>query len=101
MDLMALGYVNTGDQIQIRFTFCSDPAAAGMGWFVDDVRIDQTSPPDLQPPVIVHTPLSDTTDTLSNYTITATVTDAGSGLDPDSVYLHYQIEMTYKVHRLI
>jgi hypothetical protein len=98
MDLMALGYANPGDQIQIRFTFCSDPAAAGMGWFVDDVRIDQTSPPDLQPPVIVHTPLPDTTDTLSNYTITATVTDAGSGLDTDSVYLHYQIESDPEVH---
>jgi hypothetical protein len=98
MDLMALGYANTGDQIQIRFTFCSDPAAAGMGWFVDDVRIDQTSPPDLQPPVIVHTPLPDTTDTLSNYTITATVTDAGSGLDTDSVYLHYRIESGSEVH---
>ncbi|MGB3480180.1 MAG: FlgD immunoglobulin-like domain containing protein [bacterium] len=98
MDLMALGYANPGDQIQIRFTFCSDPAAAGMGWFVDDVRIDNTSPPDLQPPVIVHTPLPDTTDTLSNYTITATVTDAGSGLDTDSVYLHYQIESGSEVH---
>ena len=98
MDLMGLGYANPGDQIQIRFTFCSDPAAAGMGWFVDDVRIDATSPPDLQPPVIVHTPLPDTIDTLSNYTITATVTDAGSGLDTDSVYLHYRIEQGSEVH---
>lgn len=98
MDLMGLGYINTGDQIQIRFTFCSDPAAAGMGWFIDDVRIDATSPPDLQPPVIVHTPISDTIDTLSNYTVTAAVTDAGSGLDTDSVYLHYRIESGSEVH---
>jgi hypothetical protein len=101
LDLIGLGYATPGDQIQIRFTFCSDPAAAGMGWFVDDVRIDQTSPPDLQPPVIVHTPLSDTTDTLNDYTITATITDAGSGLDTDSIYLHYQIESGSMVHVLM
>ena len=101
MDLMGLGYANTGDQIQIRFTFCSDPAAAGMGWFIDDVRIDETSPPDLQPPVIVHTPLPDTTDTLNDFTITATITDAGSGLDTDSIYLHYRIEQGSEVHVLM
>ncbi|NOR17971.1 T9SS type A sorting domain-containing protein [candidate division WOR-3 bacterium] len=91
-DLMALGYVAPGDQVQIRCTFASDPMAAGQGWFIDNARIADTPPLDLQPPIIVHTPLPDTTDTLNDYTISATVTDEGSGLDTDSVYLHYQIE---------
>ena len=92
LDLIGLGYVATGDQIQIRYTFDSDDMAGGQGWFIDDVRIADTSPPDLQAPIIVHTPLPDTADTLSNYTITATITDGGSGVDPDSVILHYEIE---------
>lgn len=91
-DLIALGYVATGDQIKIRFTFASDALSGGQGWFIDDVRIAETPPPDLQPPIIDHTPLSDTPDTLNPYTISATVTDQGSGVDYDSVYLHYQIE---------
>lgn len=91
-DLMALGYVSAGDQVQIRATFASDPMAAGEGWFTDNPRFADTPPPDLQPPLIVHTPLPDTTDTLNNYTVSATITDDGSGVDTDSVYLHYQIE---------
>jgi hypothetical protein len=92
MDLIDLGYAATGDQIRIRFWFCSDQLAGGQGWFIDDVRIADTSPPDLQPPVIVHTPLTDTTDTLTPYTVMAIVTDDGIGVDPDSVLLHYEIE---------
>ncbi len=91
-DLIGLGYVSTGDQIQVRFTFASDPLAGGEGWFIDDVRIADTPPSDLQPPTITHTPLPDTTDTLNNYVISATIVDVGSGVDYDSVYLHYQIE---------
>jgi hypothetical protein len=91
-DLIALGYVSTGDQIQVRFTFASDPLAGGEGWFIDDVRMADTPPADLQPPAITHTPLPDTTDTLNSYTISATVVDIGSGVNYDSVYLHYQIE---------
>ncbi len=91
-DLIGLGYVSPGDQIQIRWVFASDPAAQGEGWFVDDVRIAETSPPDLQPPIIDHTPLTDTTDTLNNYTVTAVITDDGAGVDTDSVLLHYEIE---------
>lgn len=92
MDLIGLGYVATGDQIQIRYTFDSDDLSGGQGWFIDDVRIADTSPPDLQAPIIVHTPLPDTADTVSNYTITATITDGGTGVDPDSIILHYEIE---------
>lgn len=91
-DLIALGYVATGNQMQLRYTFASDALAGGEGWFIDDVRIADTPPPDQQPPIIVHTPLTDTTDTLNAYTISAEVTDDGVGVDPDSVYLHYQIE---------
>ncbi|MBN2621463.1 T9SS type A sorting domain-containing protein [candidate division WOR-3 bacterium] len=91
-DLIALGYAAPGNQIQLRFTFASDALAGGEGWFIDDVRIADTPPPDQQPPTIVHTPLTDTTDTLNTYTISADVTDEGSGVDSDSVYLHYQIE---------
>jgi len=91
-NLMALGYISSGDQIQVRFTFASDALAGGEGWFIDDVRIADTPPPDQQPPNIVHTPLTDTPDTLNSYTVSADVTDEGSGVDTDSVYLHYQIE---------
>jgi hypothetical protein len=77
MDLIGLGYAATGNQIKIRFVFDSDDLSGGQGWFIDDVRIADTPPPDLQPPLIVHTPLPDTIDTLSNYTVTATVTDGG------------------------
>jgi len=91
-DLVGLGYASPGNTVRFRWTFASDPLAGGEGWFVDDVRIAPTSPPDLQAPSIVHTPLTDTTDTLNNYVITATVTDLGSGVNYDSVMLHYQIE---------
>lgn len=91
-DLIALGYVATGQQIKIRFTFASDPLAGGQGIFVDDVRIAATPPADLQPPIIDHTPLTDTPDSLNPYTVTATITDEGTGVNPDSVYLYYEIE---------
>ncbi|UCG29299.1 MAG: T9SS type A sorting domain-containing protein [candidate division WOR-3 bacterium] len=91
-DLQALGYVGIGDFIGIRITFASDPLSHGQGWFIDNARMADTPPPDLQPPLITHTPLPDTIDTLSNYTVTATVTDDGSGVNPDSVILHYEIE---------
>jgi hypothetical protein len=91
-DLIALGYCSPGDQVQVRFTFASDPLSNGEGWFVDNTRRADTPPPDLQPPIIAHTPLPDTIDTLSNYTVTATITDDGSGVNPDSVILHYEIE---------
>jgi hypothetical protein len=91
-DLIALGYAGINDVIGIRVTFASDPVAAGQGWFIDNARMADTPPPDLQPPIINHIPLSDTTDTLNDYTISATITDEGSGIDTDSVYLHYQIE---------
>ncbi len=91
-DLMALGYVSPGDQVQVRFTFASDPLSNGEGWFIDNTRRADTPPPDQQPPLITHTPLPDTIDTLSNYTVTATIIDDGSGVNPDSVILHYEIE---------
>lgn len=91
-DLIALGYVSTGNQIRVRYTFASDALSGGQGWFIDDVRIADTPPPDLQPPIITHTPLPDTTDTLNNYTVSAIITDEGTGVNPDSVYLHYEIE---------
>jgi hypothetical protein len=91
-DLMSLGYCSAGDQVQIRLTFASDPLSNGQGWFFDNSRIADTPPPDLQPPIIAHSPLPDTIDTLSNYTVTATITDDGSGVNPDSVILHYDIE---------
>jgi hypothetical protein len=92
LDLMDLGYVSAGNQIKIRFIFKSDQLANGQGWFVDDVKITSYPPPDFQPPVIVHTPLTDTPDTVNAYTVTADVTDEGSGVDTDSVYLYYKIE---------
>jgi hypothetical protein len=92
LDLMDLGYVSAGDTIKIRFVFKSDQLANGQGWFVDDVKITSYPPPDFQPPVIVHTPLTDTPDTVNAYTVTADITDEGSGVDTDSVYLYYKIE---------
>jgi hypothetical protein len=91
-DLMALGYVSAGDQVQVRVTFASDPLSNGQGFFIDNFRYADSPPPDLQPPIIAHTPLPDTIDTISNYTVTATITDDGSGVNPDSVILHYDIE---------
>jgi len=91
-DLMALGYVSAGNQAQVRFTFASDPLSNGQGFFVDNFRYADSPPADLQPPIIVHTPLPDTIDTLSNYTVIATITDEGSGVNQDSVILHYEIE---------
>ncbi len=92
MDLIALGYVSTGDQVQVRVNFAYDALSGGQGFFIDDFRIADTPPPDLQPPNIVHSPLPDTADTISNYTVSATITDPGSGVNPDSVILHYEIE---------
>ncbi len=91
-DLMGLGYVAAGNQVQVRITFAYDALAGGQGFFIDDFRIADTPPPDLQPPVIAHSPLPDTADTISNYTITATITDVGSGVVSDSTRLNYEIE---------
>ncbi|MBE0432063.1 hypothetical protein IBX73_01205 [candidate division WOR-3 bacterium] len=73
-DLMALGYVAAGNQIKVRVNFAYDALSGGQGFFIDDVYIGDAPPPDLQPPVIAHTPLLDTPDTLSNYTVTTTIT---------------------------
>lgn len=91
-DLMALGYVAAGNQIKVRVNFAYDALSGGQGFFIDDFFIGDSPPPDLQPPVIAHTPLPDTPDTLSNYTVSATITDLGSGVNPDSVLLYYQVE---------
>lgn len=91
-DLIALGYVAAGNQVQVRVNFAYDALSGGQGFFIDDFRVADTPPPDLQPPNIVHSPLPDTVDTISNYTISATITDPGSGVNPDSVLLHYEIE---------
>lgn len=92
LDLIDLGYVAPGDQMKIRFIFAYDALDGGEGCFLDDVRIASTPPTDLQPPVIEHMPLIDTPDTVNNYTITATITDPFSGVNPDSVAVHYLIE---------
>ncbi len=91
-NLIALGYVATGNQIKIRFAFDRDAMSGGQGFFVDDVKLSTNPPPDHQAPVITHTPLADTTDTLNSYSIKAQVVDYGAGVDPDSVYLYYKIE---------
>jgi len=94
-NLMNLGYVAEGDQVAFRFTFVYDALDGGQGIFVDNIRVATVQEPDIQPPEITHTPLVDTPDSVNNYTISATVVDLGSnatGVDPDSVYLYYQIE---------
>ncbi len=92
LDLITLGYAASGDQVKVRFTFAYDALAGGQGCFIDDVWLGDVEPPDLQPPVIVHTRLIDTPDTLNDYTVSATITDDGSGVNSDSVRLAYQIE---------
>ncbi len=92
LNLVALGYVANGSQMRLRFTFASDALDGGQGCFIDDVRIADIPPQDLQAPLIDHSPLSDTPDTVNAYTITATVTDGGSGVNPDSVILNYLVE---------
>ena len=91
-DLMGLGYVAAGNQVKFRITFASDALSGGQGFFIDDIYVGDAPPPDLQPPLIVHTPLVDTPDTLSAYTVSATITDAGSGVNADSIVLYYEIE---------
>ncbi|MEO0105880.1 MAG: FlgD immunoglobulin-like domain containing protein [candidate division WOR-3 bacterium] len=92
LNLMALGYVAPGNQMKIRFVFAYDALDGGQGCFLDDIRIASTPPQDLQPPTIDHGPLSDTPDTVNDYLVIATITDPGSGVNPDSVTLNYLIE---------
>ncbi len=91
-DLFALGYATAGNKVAIRFYFASDQLAGGNGWFVDDIKITSYPPPDLQPPVVEHTALPDTIDTLNTMTVKVRATDEGSGVDTDSVLLYYKIE---------
>jgi hypothetical protein len=91
-NLFLLGYVSAGDQVRLRFTFDRDAVDGGQGFFIDDVTLTETAPPDNQAPVITHTPLTDTPDYENAYTVTADVIDYGAGVDPDSVYLYYKIE---------
>jgi len=92
LNLMALGYVSPGNQMKIRFVFAYDALDGGQGCFIDDIRIADTPPQDLQPPTVEHTPLEDTPDTLNDYIVNATIIDPGSGVNPDSVTLNYLIE---------
>jgi len=92
VNLIAAGYVVTGQQAKVRFKFAKDPLSGGQGTFIDDVRFGDTPPPDLLSPIITHAPLADNPDTLLPTQVVAVVTDLGTGVDPDSVYLHYQIE---------
>ncbi len=78
--------------MKIRFVFAYDALDGGQGLFIDDVAISSLPPQDLQPPTIEHGPLSDTPDTLNDYLVIVTITDAGSGVNPDSVSVNYQIE---------
>jgi len=92
VNLIAAGYVATGQQARVRFKFAKDPLSGGQGTFIDDVRFGDTPPPDLLSPIIVTEPLADNPDTLLPTPVKAVVTDLGTGVDPDSVYLHYKIE---------
>jgi hypothetical protein len=92
VNLIAAGYAAPGQQTKIRFKFAKDDLSGGQGIFIDDVRFADTPPPDLLAPVITTTPLSDNPDTLLPMPVIATVTDIGTGVNPDSVYLHYQVE---------
>lgn len=92
VNLIAAGYVSTGQQAKVRFKFAKDPLSGGQGVFIDDVRIGDTPPPDLLAPVIYTVPIADNPDTLLPTPVWAVVTDLGTGVDPDSVYLYYKIE---------
>ncbi len=91
-NLIALGYVSTGQSIKVRFKFAKDPLSGGQGFFIDDVRFADVPPSDQQAPVFVHTPLSDNPDTLAPTLVSAEITDIGSGVNADSVFLHYKVE---------
>ncbi|MEO0137371.1 MAG: T9SS type A sorting domain-containing protein [candidate division WOR-3 bacterium] len=91
-NLIALGYVAPGNQIKIRFVFAYDALDGGQGCFIDDIRIAATPPADLQPPIIEHAPLEDSPDTSYGYTVVATITDPGSGVNADSVSVYYRVE---------
>jgi hypothetical protein len=99
VDLIAAGYANPGDTVQFKWTFASDQLANGAGYFMDDLFISSDPPTDLQPPSIdVVSPemWADIPDSNQPITVTATITEgcAGSGVNPDSVFLIYDDEDT-------
>ena len=70
--------------VQIRFRLVSDMSYNENGWFVDDVKVIG-SYVDASPPMIVHTPLADTTSVMDSLTLTAQFLDP-SGIMYDSLY---------------
>ncbi len=77
--------------VQIRFRLVSDAAYNEDGWFVDDVKIIG-SYVDASPPMIVHTPLADTTSVMDSLNLAVQFIDP-SGIMYDS--LHYSLDATW------
>ena len=97
VDLIANGYAAPGDTIQIKWYFVSDQLAGGAGYFFDNLFISSEAPEDLQPPVIdVLSPeeWADIPDSNQLLAVTADITDGvgGSGVDPATVFLVWELE---------
>ncbi len=97
VDLIAAGYANPGDNIQIRWVFASDQLANGQGYFFDDLFISSDPPDDNQPPgITVTSPVmwADIPDSNQAITVSADLTEGcgGSGVNPDSVFLVWELE---------
>jgi hypothetical protein len=102
VDMIAAGYAAQGDTVRIRWVFASDQLANGAGYFFDDLFITSEAPDDNQPPTIeVTSPgiWANIADSSSDITVTADLSEGcgGSGVNPDSVYVIYDIEDTGEV----
>ncbi len=95
VDLIAAGYADQGDTIQVQWHFASDQLANGQGYFVDDLYLSNTVPADEQPPLITvvePAPFDDVAMENVPVPVKAVVTDIASGVLTDSVYLAYTVE---------
>ncbi|MBL4654923.1 MAG: T9SS type A sorting domain-containing protein [Bacteroidia bacterium] len=75
---------NGFDDVKIRFYLNSDDSRNFYGWLIDDVVLTVTQSGEYDPPVIIHTALSNSGSTES-YKVSATITDS-SGLNSAVVY---------------
>ncbi|MFQ6103329.1 MAG: T9SS type A sorting domain-containing protein [Candidatus Glassbacteria bacterium] len=95
VDLIAAGYADQGDTIQIQWHFASDQLENGQGYFLDDMYISNTVPVDNIPPMInVASPanFADVPSESISVPVKAVIMDVASGVLQDSVFLVYTLD---------
>ncbi len=95
IDLIAAGYADQGDTVQIQWHFVSDQLAGGQGYFMDDLFISNTPPSDQQGPIVdVVSPanFADVPMDSVSVQVKAVITDVASAVLEDSVFLVYTID---------